>query len=115
MKKLAPQSTEAAAQIGEAMQKLPNDRWRLFVYYFLTGKPGYGAASAAVRKAGLGENAKPGNIRRIAYQMCHDRASLQRLARKAGNSCVAAPLPLFMQSTKWFSIRRTGITRELAQ
>jgi hypothetical protein len=68
-----PPLPDDVVQIGPAMAALPNDKWRLFVYYYVTGKPGYGALARAVRKAGFAVNAKwPGSARQWAWQMSHD-------------------------------------------
>ena len=42
-------------QLGPAMRALPSDRWRDFVFYYLTGEPGHGSQANAARKAGFGK------------------------------------------------------------
>jgi hypothetical protein len=74
-------SAEDLGQPGEAMRRLPTDRWRAFVTFFLletiqnNHKNNYGAQAAAARKAGFG---KPKSTTRVMAHlgwklMCDDR------------------------------------------
>jgi phage terminase small subunit len=77
------QPTEGVIQLGEAMQRLPCDAWRRFVYEYVTGKPGHGAATAAIRRAGMASNAKPDSVRKIAWQLTHDPRVLQAIGEES--------------------------------
>jgi hypothetical protein len=78
-------------QLGPAMRALPSDRWRDFVFYYLTGEPGYGAQANAARKAGFGKpNSTPQVFAQLAYQvMCDERmqAAIAEQSKKIIRAC----------------------------
>jgi hypothetical protein len=77
----AIRSRETYGELGEAMRALPNEKWRDFVRYFLTGKPLRGAADA-YRKAGF-QACDTLNDARNAYQLLHDDRMQRALAEES--------------------------------
>jgi hypothetical protein len=63
---------ETWGELSPAMRALPNERWRQFVRYYVTGKPGRGAAVRAFRACGLGKGSSSLHQAREAYKMLHD-------------------------------------------
>jgi hypothetical protein len=59
-------------QLGEAMQALPNEKWRAFCYHLVTQKPGHGSLTRACRAAGFGKNSTPTNLAKLAWRMAQD-------------------------------------------
>jgi hypothetical protein len=78
-------------QLGPAMRALPSDRWRDFVFYYLTGEPGHGSQANAARKAGFGKpNSTPQVMAQLAYQvMCDERmqAAIAEQSKKIIRAC----------------------------
>ena len=85
---------------GPAVQALPNQRWRDFVYHYVTQPPGHGALTNAARLAGFGKSSTPANLAKIAWQLSHDermiaaiaevsRAIVRRCAPEAANALLA--------------------------
>jgi hypothetical protein len=72
---------ETYGEMGEAMRALPNERWRDFVRYYLTGKPLRGAAEA-YRRAGF-QAGDTLNDARNAYQLLHDDRMQRALAEES--------------------------------
>src|SRR5262245_16783557 len=71
-------------QLGPAMRALPSDRWRAFVEYYLLEKPGYGAQTAAARRAGFGTSrTTPLNMARTASRLMRDDRIIAALAEEA--------------------------------
>jgi len=68
--------------LGEAMRALPNDRWRAFVYFYVTGEPGHGALTAACRAAGFGRRSTPTNLAKLAWRMSHDARFIAAVAEE---------------------------------
>ena len=82
---------------GPAVQALPNQRWRDFVYHYVTQPPGHGALTNAARLAGFGKSSTPTILAKIAWQLSHDermiaaiaevsRAIVRRCAPEAANA-----------------------------
>ena len=73
-------------QLGEAMNALPNNRWRNFVEFLLLEKPGHGAQTNAARRAGFGRvNTSPLTMARISTRLMHDpriQAAIAEESRK---------------------------------
>jgi phage terminase small subunit len=73
-------------QLGEAMNALPNNKWRNFVEFLLLETPGYGAQTNAARRAGFGRvNTSPINMARISTRLMHDprvQAAIAEESRK---------------------------------
>jgi hypothetical protein len=85
---------------GPAVQALPNQRWRDFVYHYVTQPPGHGALTNAARLAGFGKSSTPTVLAKIAWQLSHDermiaaiaevsRAIVRRCAPEAANALLA--------------------------
>jgi hypothetical protein len=71
-------------QLGPAMRALPSEQWRAFVEYYLLEKPGYGAQTAAARRAGFGTSrTTPLNMARIASRLMRDDRILAALSEEA--------------------------------
>jgi hypothetical protein len=70
-------------QLGEAMQKLPNEKWRAFVYHLVTQKPGYGGLTRAARAAGFGKNSTPANLAKLAWHMSRDERLIAAVAEQS--------------------------------
>jgi hypothetical protein len=89
-------------QLSEAMNALPNNRWRNFVEFLLLEKPGYGAQTNAARRAGFGKpKTIPLHMARIASRLMADpriQVALAEEARKLvrGGSVEAANALLAM-------------------
>jgi hypothetical protein len=70
-------------ELSPAMRALPNERWRQFVYLYVTGRPTRGAAEA-YRAAGFGST-KPIDQARDAFKLlCDERimAAVAELSKK---------------------------------
>jgi hypothetical protein len=71
-------------QLGPAMRALPSEQWRAFVEYYLLEKPGYGAQTAAARRAGFGTGrTTPLNMARIASRLMRDERIVAALSEEA--------------------------------
>jgi len=71
-------------QLGPAMRALPSEHWREFVEYYLLEKPGYGAQTAAARRAGFGTaRTTPLNMARIASRLRRDDRIIAALSEEA--------------------------------
>jgi hypothetical protein len=70
-------------QLGEAMQALPNDKWRAFCYHLTTQKPGHGRLTRACRAAGFGKNSTPANLAKLAWHMGHDPMVIAAVAEES--------------------------------
>jgi phage terminase small subunit len=73
-------------QLGDAMNSLPNNRWRNFVEFLLLEKPGHGAQTNAARRAGFGRvNTTPLTMAQISTRLMHDpriQAAIAEESRK---------------------------------
>ncbi len=79
----AVSGSETFGELGPAMRALPNERWRQFVYLYVTGRPTRGAAEA-YRAAGFGST-KPIDQARDAFKLlCDERimAAVAELSKK---------------------------------
>jgi hypothetical protein len=85
---------------GPAVQALPNQRWRDFVYHYVTQPPGHGALTNAARLAGFGKDSTPATLAKLAWKLSHDarmiaaiaevsRAIIRRAAPEAVNALLA--------------------------
>ncbi len=71
------------AQLGPAMQALPNEKWRRFVVALFSLKPGYGSHVAAARIAGFGTPAtKPATMAVVAHEIAHDPRTQAAIAEE---------------------------------
>jgi hypothetical protein len=70
-------------QLGPAMRALPNDRWRAFVYHYVTGKPGHGSLARAARLAGFGAKSTPTNVAKLAHNISRDERTVAAIAEEA--------------------------------
>jgi hypothetical protein len=78
--------------LGPAMRALPNNRWREFVYQYVTGKPGHGSLSRAARAAGFGKKSTALNVARMAYKLSTDERVIAAFAEETKKVIrVAAP------------------------
>jgi phage terminase small subunit len=70
--------------LSPAMRALPNDRWRDFVWAYLSEPPTYGAASRAARRAGYGKRSKKShNLNVLAHRMMHDPRMIAAIAEQS--------------------------------
>jgi phage terminase small subunit len=73
-------------QLGQAMNSLPNNKWRNFVEFYILEGPGHGAQTNAARRAGFGKSTtKPLYMARIASRLMADprmQAAIAEEARK---------------------------------
>jgi hypothetical protein len=73
-------------ELGPCMKALPNNKWRLYVEFYLLEKPGYGAQVNAAWRAGFfTERTTPMNRARIASRLHRDeriQAALVEEGRK---------------------------------
>jgi hypothetical protein len=73
---------ESWGELGPAMRALPNEKWRLFVrYYVLTPKPGHGAATRAYCAAGF--NSSPKNRHIDTYHLLLDDRVIAAIAEES--------------------------------
>jgi hypothetical protein len=93
----AIRSRETYGELGEAMRSLPNEKWRDFVRYYLTGKPLRGAAEA-YRKAGF-KACDTLNDARNAYQLLHDDR-MQRAIAEESRKHYRAAIPGAVEAVK---------------
>jgi hypothetical protein len=70
-------------QLGPAMQALPNQKWRGFVYHLTTQKSGHGALTRAARAAGFGKNSTPTNLAKLAWRLSHDERVIAAVAEES--------------------------------
>jgi hypothetical protein len=78
------QHVEIWGELGPAMRKLPNDKWRAFVVAYVTGKPGLGAITRAARLAGFGgKGGTSVHLRKQAWQLAHDDRMVAAIAETA--------------------------------
>jgi hypothetical protein len=75
---------EIWGELGPAMRKLPNDKWRMFARAYATGKPGLGAATNACRAAGFSKN-RPDIARKYAWQLVRDPRMIAAIEEEARN------------------------------
>jgi hypothetical protein len=79
-----PARRDEWGELGPAMKALPNDRWRLFVEFYLLENIGRGAQTAAARRAGFGTpNTKPAYMARIALRLMRDARIVTAIAEEA--------------------------------
>jgi hypothetical protein len=84
MKALAKRRTRKDwGQLGPAMQALPNDQWRAYVYHLVTQRPGHGALTRAARAAGFGKNSTPTNLAKLAWRMSRDERLIAAVAEES--------------------------------
>jgi hypothetical protein len=93
----ALRSRETYGELGEAMRALPNEKWRDFVRYYLTGSPLRGAAEA-YRKAGF-QARDTLNDARNAYQLLHDDR-MQRAIAEESRKHYRAAIPGAVEAVK---------------
>lgn len=93
----AIRARETYGELGEAMRALPNEKWRDFVRYYLTGKPLRGAAEA-YRKAGF-QARDTLNDARNAYQLLHDDR-MQRAIAEESRKHYRAAIPGAVEAVK---------------
>jgi phage terminase small subunit len=65
---------------GPAVRALPNQRWRDFVYHYVTQRPGHGALTNAARLAGFGKDSTAATLSKIAWQLSHDERMIAAIA-----------------------------------
>jgi hypothetical protein len=73
---------ETWGELGQAMRALANDMQRDFVRHLNTGKPGYGALTAAARKAGYGKNSKPDVLSKHAHDLSRNPKIIAAIAEE---------------------------------
>jgi hypothetical protein len=99
-KALIASRKEDMGRDGPAVQALPNQRWRDFVYHYVTQPPGHGALTNAARLAGFGKHSTTDTLNKMAWQLSHDdrmiaaiaevsRAIVRRCAPEAVNALLA--------------------------
>src|SRR5262249_10776235 len=78
------QHVEIWGELGPAMRKLPNDKWRACVVAYVTGKPGLGAITRAARLAGFGgKGGTSVHLRKQAWILAHDDRMIAAIAEQA--------------------------------
>jgi hypothetical protein len=84
MSNRVPARKEETGQLGEAMRKLPNNRWRAFVEFYLLEKPGRGAQTAAARRAGFGTpKSTAQSMSLIAWRLIQDDRIIAAIAEES--------------------------------
>jgi phage terminase small subunit len=68
---------------GPAMQALPNDGWREFVYRYVREKPRKGALVAAARAAGFCRDSTPATAAKLAWKMAHDERAVAAITEES--------------------------------
>ena len=69
----AKKRREVEPETSDAMNALPNDKWRAFVIHYLIQAPAFGAATRAARAAGFGTpKTRPVVMARYAHRMMQD-------------------------------------------
>jgi hypothetical protein len=82
MTQLARRKSDWGA-LGPAMQALPNDKWREFVYHYTRAKPRKGALVAAYRAAGFGQGSTAGSQAKAAWLMSRDERTIAAIAEES--------------------------------
>jgi phage terminase small subunit len=71
-------------RLGQAMQSLPNNKWRNFVEFYVLEKPGHGAQTNAARRAGFGRPRTSAlNMARIASRLMADDRIIAAIAEES--------------------------------
>jgi hypothetical protein len=66
------------------MRALPNNRWREFVYaYVTTPKPGHGSLTKACRAAGFGKNSTAANLAKLSWKISQDPRFIAAVAEQS--------------------------------
>jgi hypothetical protein len=73
---------ETWGELGPAMRALSLMQ-RDFVRHLVTGKPGYGALTAAARKAGYGKNSKATTLQKHAHDLSRNPRIIAAIAEEA--------------------------------
>jgi hypothetical protein len=79
------QHVEVWGELGPAMRKLPNDKWRMFARAYATGKPGLGAITRAARAAGFGKGGTSAHTHKIAWKLSRDDRMIAAIEEEARN------------------------------
>jgi len=82
MSQIEPAHQETWGELGPSMRAL-NERQRDFVRHLVTGKPGYGALTAAARKAGYGKNSKAPTLQKHAHDLSRNPRIIAAIAEEA--------------------------------
>ncbi len=82
MSQIEPVQQETWGELGPAMRAL-NERQRDFVRHLVIGKPGYGALTAAARKAGYGKNSKAPTLQKHAHDLSRNPRIIAAIAEEA--------------------------------
>jgi hypothetical protein len=89
---------ETYGELGEAMRALPNEKWRDFVRYYLTGDVLRGG-SEAFRKAGFGGSPDTLSDAKRAYILLHDDR-IQRAIAEESRKHYRAAIPAAVEVVK---------------
>jgi hypothetical protein len=66
------------------MKALPNNKWRDFVYYYVTHPPGHGAQTRAARAAGFcKKDTPPSTLAKRAWTVAHDPRAIAAIAEQS--------------------------------
>jgi hypothetical protein len=79
-KALVARRKEDWGRDGPAVRALPNQRWRDFVYHYVTQPPGHGALTNAARLAGFSQGSTPTQLAKRAWQISHDERMIAAIA-----------------------------------
>jgi len=80
---MSKRKRETWGELGPCMRALPNDRWRDYVYHYVSHPPGHGAQAAAARAAGFGKGSKPLVVAKIAHRLAHDPRMIEAIAEES--------------------------------
>jgi hypothetical protein len=79
-------------RLGPAMQALPSDNWRLFVYHLVTGPQEKGKLVRALLLAGFGHDSDAPTRAKLAWKIAHDDRTISAVSEETKKFIrVAAP------------------------
>jgi hypothetical protein len=70
-------------QLSAEMRALPNEEWRRMALELVTGPPGHGRYSRALRAAGLAKGSTPTNQAKLAWKISHDDRMIAAVASES--------------------------------
>lgn len=80
----AKKRREVEPETSDAMNALPNDKWRAFVIHYLIEAPAFGAATRAARAAGFGTpTTRPIVMARYAHRVMQDHRMQKALMEQS--------------------------------
>jgi hypothetical protein len=82
-KRKLPAAREDYGALGPCMRALPNDKWRDYVFHYVSHPPGHGAQARAARLAGFAKGSKPIVVAKIAHRLAHDPRMIEAIAEQS--------------------------------